>query len=102
MAQLRYYTSHAVDRLRREAAVNLDWYYSPNGPPPADSVSADTRESRLEAPALADKLVMDGRAPSETDADNALIVYQALSDLTPHQASMERLWAYLSHRDCPE
>ena len=102
MAQLRYYTSHAVDHLRHEVAASLDWYYSPNGPPPADSVSADIRESRLEAPALADKLVMDARPPSETDADNALIVYEALAELTPHQASMERLWAYLCHRDCPE
>ena len=101
MAQLRYYTSQAVDDLRRGAAANLDWYYSPNGPPPGDAVSADIRESRLEAPALAERLVMDEMSPSETDADNALIVYEALADLTPHQASMERLWAYLCHRDCP-
>ena len=31
---------------------------------------------------------------------NALIVYGALKTLTPHQASIERMWAYLCHCDC--
>ena len=44
--------------------------------------------------------VIDDKRPSATDAQNALIVYDALKYLTPHQASIERLWAYLCHFDC--
>jgi hypothetical protein len=37
-----------------------------------------------------------------TDVDNALLVYESLSELTPHQASIERMWVYLCHCDCPQ
>ena len=59
------------------------------------------RESRLPAPKLTDRLRINESNPSETDVDNALVVYQSLSRLTPHQASIERMWAYLCHRECP-
>lgn len=102
MAQLRYYTSQAVECLRRDVATNLDWYYSPSGPRPSEALSTDSiRESRLEAPILSEKLIMDEKNASVTDAENALVVYESLADLTCHQASMERLWTYLCHRDCP-
>ena len=37
----------------------------------------------------------------ETDVDNAVLVHGALPGLTLHQASIERMWVYLSHNDCP-
>ncbi|MXX68830.1 MAG: hypothetical protein F4Y74_07710 [Gemmatimonadales bacterium] len=51
---------------------------------------------------LANQVTMDAKRPFETDVQNALVVYESLSALTPHQASFERLWAYLSHCDCPQ
>ncbi len=56
----------------------------------------------METPVLADRLTMDGAVPSDTDPENAAVVYGALSELTPHQASMERVWAWLCHCDCPQ
>ena len=56
----------------------------------------------MPAPELATVLKVDQRTPSRSDGDNALAVYRALSKLTAHQASIERLWTYLCHFDCPE
>ena len=101
MAKLRYYTAKALDELRRGVKERLDWYYKPVGEPP--SAPGGFRESRqVETPELASRLVMDGAAPSATDPENAAVVYGALSDLTPHQASMERVWTWLCHCDCPQ
>ena len=40
--------------------------------------------------------------PSDSDVDNALVVYGELSQLTPHQASIERMWAHMCHFECPK
>ena len=99
MAQLRYYTAAAVEELRNAVPEHLDWYYG--SPKPGELLTtADVRESRL---ASADLTGLESaRAqPSHTDGANALVVYEALSQLTPHQASDERLWVYLCHQECP-
>ena len=101
MNKLRYYTLEALEKLRQSIAERLDWYYDPVGEPSLPSVGA-FRESHLEAPALADRLVTDVKQPSGTDAENALIVYKALRELSPHQASIERMWVHLCHCDCPK
>ncbi len=102
MAKLRYYTVRALDELRRSIEERLDWYYKPSGESPEPP--GGFRESRLvEAPDLADRLAMnDDAVPSSTDPENAAVVYEALSSLTPHQASMERVWTWLCHCDCPQ
>ncbi len=102
MTTLRYYTAEALELLRVKIAGNLDWYYDPNGPPPDVALVGGVRESRLSAPALAEQLVVDVAQPSSTDAANALVVYKTLSELTSHQASIERMWVYLCHSDCPQ
>ena len=99
MAKLRYYASETLERLRSSVAERLDWYYAPERPHSTLSFSGE-RESKLQAPALSEKLAMDGERPSSTDAQNALTVYRALADLTPHQASIERMWVHLCHSDC--
>ncbi len=100
MAQLRYYTAQAVEELHRGIPSRLDWYYAPQGGrlpvPPGNA-----RESRMASPDL-NGLVINPTQPSRTDDVNALVVYEALSGLTPHQASDERLWVYLCHQQCPE
>ena len=99
MTHLRYYTSDALENLRSTVADHLDWYHAPVRELPSNSLGG-FRESKVEAPAFADRLVIDDKRPSSTDVENALIVYNALSDLTPHQASIERMWVYLCHSDC--
>ena len=102
MTSLRYFTTEVLEDLRVKIAKRLDWYYAPEGPPPGIALVGGVRESRLAAPALAEQLVIDAVRPSSTDAENALFVYQALSDLTSHQASIERMWVYLCHCDCSQ
>ena len=99
MTHLRYYTTDALENLRRTVADRLDWYYAPVREPPLTSLGG-FRESKVEAPAFADRLIINDKRASDTDAENALIVYNSLSDLTPHQASIERMWVYLCHSDC--
>ena len=102
MTNLRYYTTQVVEDLRTRIAEHLDWYYEPQGRPPSVAPVGGLRESTLTAPAFAERLVTDAGRPSSTDVENALIVYDALSGLTPHQASIERMWVYLCHCDCPQ
>ena len=99
MKRLRYYTTDALENIRHTVADRLDWYYAPVRELPLITLGG-FRESKVEAPAFADRLVIDDKRPSVTDAENALIVYDALGDLTPHQASIERMWVYLCHSDC--
>lgn len=101
MTNLRYYTTEVVENLRARIADHLDWYYAPEGRPPAMASIGGIRESNLTAPDLNHQLAIDENRPSSTDVVNALVVYRALSELTPHQGSIERMWVYLCHSDCP-
>ena len=101
MTQLRYYTTDALEELRLNVADNLDWYYAPEGTPPQATTWSDFRQSKISAPALDRQLKIDLKRPPETDVTNAILVFEALSELTSHQASFERLWACLCHSDCP-
>ena len=102
MTQLQFYTTEALEELRHTIGKRLDWYYAPEGDVPAFVPPAGVRGSQIEAPALAGSLSADKNQPSSTDVDNAMVVYGLLSNLSVHQASIERMWAYLCHRDCPE
>lgn len=101
MAYLRYYTSQMVEDLRRTVDEHIDWYHAPSGPPPLATVEGGVRESRIPAPSLAGRLQLDAENPPSSDGANAIAVYASL-DLTPHQASMERVWVWLCHHDCPQ
>ena len=100
MTRLSYFTASAVEALRETVENRLDWYYSPDVPLDAPWRD-DLRDVRLPAPTLADKLDIGGGRPSDSDVENAIVAYSALSGLTAHQASIERLWTYLCHCDCP-
>ena len=102
MTQVRYYTTAALEELRNNVNDNLDWYYTPEGSPPQATTWNDIRQSSITGSTLNGKLEIDSQRPPKTDVANAISVFEALSDLTPHQASFERLWAYLCHCDCPK
>ena len=100
MTQLLYYTSEALESLRSTVAERLDWYFAPDGACPAKVLPSGVRETRFPAPALAGQF-SDAKNPSKSDVDNAILVYKALSGLTSHQASIERMWTWVCHCDCP-
>lgn len=101
MDRLRYFTTGALESLRETVPDRLDWYYSPEKVPSTLPVDG-FRESRVGFTPFGENLRIDENRPSSTDVDNALTVYQALRDLSPLQASTERLWAYLCHLECRE
>ena len=100
--QLQYYTAEVLEELRRTIVERLDWYYSPGRDLPAFVPLTGVRSSHLAAPILAESLRTDTKRSPSTDVDNALTVYSSLSNLTVHQASIERMWVYLCHSDCPQ
>lgn len=102
MTQLQFYTTEALEELRHTIGKRLDWYYAPEGGVPAFVSPTGVRSSQVEAPALAGSLSADKNQLSSTDVDNAMVVYGSLSNLSVHQASIERMWAYLCHCDCPQ
>ena len=102
MTNLRYYTLGALEELRSRVGDHLDWYYDPDDSPPMSVPASAVRESRLPSPGLSGLLSNDGAYAPEDDAENALLVHDALSGLTLHQASIERMWVYLTHNDCPQ
>lgn len=101
MAQLCYYTSDALEQLRNTIEDHLDWYYTPEGPPPSVPTGS-VRESQLTAPSPECVLEMDKKYPSKTDAVNAVALYAELSSLTRHQASIEGMWTYLCLQTFPK
>ena len=102
MSKLKYYTLESVENLRQKIQSHLEWYYEKEDIVPNLSPLGGIRESRLELPQFNLKLVVDSSKPSSNDPENALVVYEALNSLTPHQASLECLWVYLSHCVCDD
>ena len=101
-ARLNYYTAQAVEELRESITSRLDWYYDPVAENQPVSPVGSVRESRLpfrNLTELEEGLGAPGD-PSRSDGAGALVVFRALSELTPHQASDERLWVYLCHQQC--
>ena len=99
---LPYYRQAIVDDYFGRVELNLDWYYEPNGQAPKSKETYTTRSAPIETCDLSNLLKPQDAKPSKTDADNALLVYKALKTLTPHQATDERLWAYLCHNSCSD
>ena len=101
MSKLRYFTTKALEDIRLEVPNRVDWYYAPDDSLLSQLLFDTTRESRLPAPELAERLVVSEQQSTVTDVDNALHVFGALRGLSSHQASIERMWAYICHCDCP-
>lgn len=99
MPTLRYYTSEAVFELRGKILERVEWYFDASAPPIEFAAKAPRRDTRIKTQAWAHNLVADERAPAQSDAANAMTVYSALPQLTPHQASEDRLWTYLCHNE---
>lgn len=98
MAKVRYFTASAVDDLRSEIVRRLDWYYQPSQDGARKWVNPREalRDAGIDAAEIGGLLEISAQSHRD-DPHNAIAVYNALSELTPHQASEERLWTYLTH-----
>jgi hypothetical protein len=95
---LSFLNREAADQLINSIQANLDRYRTGKT---ADLISdSDCRASRIEVsepPALT-----AAEADPSSDPLAARRIFQWLSELTPVQASDERLWVYLTHRVFPD
>ena len=100
---LLFYSEDAVDELRdalRTDENRLKWYYCEDkerGNHKFEVPSPKEAKPRIELRCLGN---LDPDA--KKDAGNALKVYDALQELTPHQATVKGLWTYLCHNDCAD
>lgn len=92
---LEFLSREATDKLISEVVSNLPAYRSGNTGVLINQ--ADCRMSRVEAVAPPQLLAENGDCKS--DAETSKLIYQWLSRLTPVQASDERLWVLLTHRE---
>lgn len=99
MGFVHYYTAEAVSELRESVGSRVRWYLD-GGEGLALESKAPVRETNIRMGSVSSVLKTRGRIPSRHDGRNAMAVYRALDRLTPHQASDERLWTYISHNDC--
>jgi hypothetical protein len=88
--EINFFSAFYVDKLYREVAVteNFDNYHK-------DSFPFDEKYSKGPT-----GIFIDGEVklyPSNSDLENSIALYEALSGLNEVQASDERLWVYLTH-----
>ena len=100
MKSVRYFTEQSVADLRSGIEGSLDWYYAGDG----DLVGGwpEFRETQVKRSSPVLTLDCRKRNLDRRDPVNALRVHDHLRALTPHQASEERLWAYLCHVECAD
>ena len=91
---LEYFRTDGVAILRSNISKNLNWYLK----------NEKSRNPRLPSRRRTNitvnlvKLEVDDTASAlENDIEHSILLYQALKDLTPHQATDGRLWTCLCH-----
>ena len=103
MQNIKYFTSDKVRELTEHVSQNLKRYYSRELDDNLEEIfqPVDVRSSNLLVEPLRGKLIFGSSlTTSESDAKNAYTVFGAMKNLSPHQATDERLWVYLSHTEC--
>ena len=100
MGTVCYYTTEAVTELRESIDSRVAWYLGGGDGRIALESKAPVRATNIRMDSVSSVLKTRGKTPGRHDGRNALAVYRALYRLTPHQASDERLWTYISHNDC--
>ena len=95
---LSFVSREATDRLIRNIPANLEHYRA--GQTSQLINDGDCRASRIEVGEPPTLTASEGGAAEDLNASRR--IFQWLSELTPVQASDERLWVYLTHRVYPE
>lgn len=104
MLKVHYLTADAVDRLRNSMDDCLQWYLSPVGSIPVLFNHDEIRSTdmQFDADGLRKILLASDTEKPCYDHVCSIAVYDRLESLTPHQASDERLWTWMSHFQYPE
>lgn len=93
MEKQKIFTSGYVRELKDDVSngISLQFY---------DEAEFIFDEERiLEMPNIYEPENLNGRLRVNDDYTSAIVIYEAYKNLTPLQASDERLWTYLSHAD---
>ncbi len=95
---LPYFSEEFLARVKAIAEREHRTRYEQNEPwvHSLPGASSGIRESQIEIVELPE-LVCEPDARTESDAANAIALYESLRILTPVQASDERLWSCLAH-----
>lgn len=101
MDEIRYFTEASLVELRESVPDRLDWYYSGSHGRKRGLSWPESRRARVER-RTADLRLTATEKPGQDDPVNALRVHDHLRELSRHEASEERLWAYLCHVECAD
>lgn len=93
MDSIRFFNQNTVAELRKRVKDHLAWYRDPGDGEARDIFENHSEMSKKVASPYWEHL---NRHPTEDDSKNIVIVFNAL-DLSPQQASDERLWTYATH-----
>lgn len=101
MNEVRYFTEASLVELRESVPDRLGWYYSGERGRKRGMSWPESRRAEVERKTAALRLTA-AEKPGQDDPVNALRVHDHLPKLSRHQASEERLWAYLCHVECAD
>jgi len=93
MDSIRFFKQNTVAELRKSVKDNLAWYRDPGDGEARDILENYSEMSKKVANPYWEQL---NQHQSEEDSKNIMVVFNAL-DLSPQQASDERLWTYATH-----
>ena len=91
---LEYFRTDGVAVLKSNVSKNLNWYLS------NEKRSKRALPSRRPSNIVVNLVkldIEDTASALENDIEHSILFYQALKDLTPHQATDGRLWVCLCH-----
>lgn len=101
-----YFREKQLHKLKIAVAENLEVYRTGNSDWPSffegegflhPTTIPMADDLVLHMPKDKDKDKNKGKDENTMDAENCVLVYEALKNLTPQQATDERVWAYLTH-----
>lgn len=93
MDSIRFFNQNTVAELRKRVKENLAWYRDPGDGEAMDIFENHSEMSKDVAIPYWEHL---NQHPTEDDTNNIVVVFNAL-DLSPQQASDERIWTYATH-----
>ena len=93
MQPIRFFNQRQVDELKAKVKENLAWYRGESAEPPLDfgevgEMSACVDESRFAQ--------LNANSAIKDDKQNIIAIYNALN-LSPQQATEERIWVCATH-----
>lgn len=93
-SKIRFFRQDAVDSLKKNVQKNLSWYREQNNTDELDvfpeygEISKQVDQKRWDQ--------LNENCSESHDVENVIAIYQGL-ELTPQQASEERIWVYATH-----